>query len=101
MNSCLDLIKKRCSDKFTKEPGLFHSDSIKINFVSATLSPKIEQLGAKLMKEYAKVGFNTETEDEGKQENIVGSIPVQVKQFWMEIPSQYRLIYLLIFLYCH
>ena len=53
------------------------------------------------MKDYVKVGFNTENDDEGKQENIVGSIPVQVKQFWMEIPAQYRLIYLLIFLYCH
>ena len=57
MDECLHLIKKRCSEKFTAEPNLFHSDSIKINFASATLSPKIEQLGSKLMKDYVKVGF--------------------------------------------
>ena len=57
------MIKKRCADKFTKELNLFHSDSIKINFVSATLSPKIEQLGSKLMKDYVKVGFK-EVKDE-------------------------------------
>ena len=64
MNECLQLIKKRCPDKFTKEENLFHSDTIKINFVSATLSPKIEQLGSKLMKEYVKVGFKTNDKDE-------------------------------------
>ena len=26
MDACLNLIKKRCSDKFTKEHGLYHSD---------------------------------------------------------------------------
>lgn len=29
------------------------------------------------------------------------SIPRQVKQYWMEVPVQYRLIYLLMFLYAH
>ena len=53
------------------------------------------------MKDYAKVGFKEDTEDSGKKENFVGSIPEQVKQFWVEIPAQYRLIYLLIFLYTH
>lgn len=38
MDACLNLIKKRCPDKFTPTPGLFHSESIKINFISATLS---------------------------------------------------------------
>ena len=42
MDECLQLIKKKCIEKFTKEAGLYHSDSIKLNFVSATLSPKIE-----------------------------------------------------------
>ena len=53
------------------------------------------------MKDYAKVGFKDDAEDSGKKENFVGSIPEQVKQFWVEIPAQYRLIYLLIFLYTH
>ena len=101
MDECLTLIKKRCPDKFTKEAALFHSDSIKINFVSATLSPKIEQLGSKLMKEYTKVGFKAEGEDGENQDNYIGSIPQQVKQFWVEVPAQYKLLYLLIFLYCH
>ena len=41
MNQCLSLIKSRCKDKFTTEPGLFHSEQIKMNFISATLSSKV------------------------------------------------------------
>lgn len=95
------MLKRRCQDKFTSEIGKFHSKTIKINFVSATLSPQIEALGSSLMLEYAKVGFKEDAEDKGKRTNFVGSIPEQVKQFWVEVPAQYRLIYLLIFLYCH
>jgi hypothetical protein len=29
------------------------------------------------------------------------SIPSQVQQFYMEVPTQYRLVYLLMFLYSH
>ena len=57
MDACLALIKRRCSNKFTSEPGTFYSDSIKINFISATLSSKVQALGAKLMKTYESVGF--------------------------------------------
>ena len=49
MDACLALIKKRCMDKFSPAPGTFHSESIKINFISATLSSKVQALGAKLM----------------------------------------------------
>ena len=89
MDECLQLIKRRCKEKFTTEPNLFHSESIKINFVSATLSPKIEQLGSKLMKDYVKVGFKEEAENskEEKEQSYIGSIPQQVKQFWVEIPA--------------
>jgi len=52
MNACLGLIKKRCAEKFSPEPGTFHSDQLKINFISATLSSKVQALGAKLMKTY-------------------------------------------------
>ena len=52
MTECLQLIKRRCPEKFTEEPDLFHSASIKINFVSATISPKVAALGSKLMQEY-------------------------------------------------
>ena len=34
-------------------------------------------------------------------ENIIDSIPRQVKQFYMQVPTQYRLLYLLAFLYAH
>jgi ATP-dependent RNA helicase DDX31/DBP7 len=88
MNECLQLIKKRCPDKFTQEPDLFHSSSIKINFVSATISPKVASLGAKLMKEYDQVGFDVqETATQDDDATIKSSIPRQVKQFWMEVPS--------------
>ena len=33
--------------------------------------------------------------------DIMSSIPRQVQQFWMEVPAQYRLVYLLMFLYAH
>ena len=41
MTECFSLLKKRCPEKFTSEPGTFHSDSIKVNFISATLSSKV------------------------------------------------------------
>ena len=57
MDACLALIKRRCNGKFNPEPGTFYSDSIKMNFISATLSPKVQLLGAKLMKTFVSVGF--------------------------------------------
>ena len=67
MTQCLEHLKKRCPEKFTAEKDLFHSEVLRVNFVSATLSQKVELLGAKLMKEYKTVGFdslNTEGNDE-------------------------------------
>ncbi len=55
----MEEIKKRCPNKFTLEKDLFHSDVLRINFVSATLSKKVELLGAKMMKDYKTVGFDT------------------------------------------
>ena len=60
MNECLALIKKRCPDKFTKEPNVYYSDKIKVNFISATLSSKVQALGAKLMKDFKQVGFSSQ-----------------------------------------
>ena len=55
------------------------------------------------MKDYVKVGFKEDNEEgkEDKEQSFIGSIPNQVKQYWMEVPAQYRLLYLLTFLYCH
>ena len=57
------------------------------------------------MENYVKVGFNEDLteKDERKKENedIIGSIPKQIQQFFMEVPVQYRLVYLLAFLYCN
>lgn len=39
------------------DENLFWSNNVKINFVSATMNPKIETLGKKLMENYIKVGF--------------------------------------------
>jgi len=58
----MEMLKKRCPEKFTLEKDLFHSDFLRVNFVSATLSRKVELLGAKLMKEYETVGFEPQTE---------------------------------------
>jgi ATP-dependent RNA helicase DDX31/DBP7 len=62
MNQCLDLIKKKTPHNFLpdteelptdKEDRLkaqqFHSAHLKINFVSATMNPKVETLGKRLM----------------------------------------------------
>ena len=35
------------------------------------------------------------------EENVIDSIPRQVKQFWMQVPTQYRMLYLLAYLYSH
>ena len=63
MNQCLNLIKKKCPDKFLKSSDSdageqkYWSNEIKINFVSATMNRKVEELGNKLMENHVKVGF--------------------------------------------
>jgi hypothetical protein len=54
---------------------LFHSDVLRVNFVSATLSKKVELLGAKMMKDYKTVGFDL---DENVDQDMAISIPSQV-----------------------
>jgi superfamily II DNA/RNA helicase len=98
MTQCMEALKKRCPEKFTQEKDLFHSDVLRVSFVSATLSKKVELLGAKMMKNYKTVGFDL---DENVDQDMAISIPSQVQQFYMEVPTQYRLVYLLMFLYSH
>ena len=99
MNKCLSLIKKKCISKY-KQPTVadnYWSDQIKVNFVSATLNQKIEALGAKMMESYATVGFDAITGNQ--EENLIASIPKQIKQYYAEVPTQFRLLYLLAFLF--
>lgn len=102
MNDCLSFIKKKVTPKFLRptEYGNYHSDSLHINFISATLSPNVQRLGEKLMAEFSQVGFDLKSKD-SKQDTMIGSIPKQVEQYWVEIPTQYRLMYLLMFLFAH
>jgi len=71
------------------------------------MNKKVEDLGNKLMLTYAKVGFSEAeikdgtTEKEEDINNLVESMPKQVQQFYIETPTQYRLLYLLSFLYSH
>jgi hypothetical protein len=55
---------------------------MRINFVSATMNPKVETLGKRLMEDYIKVGFEDNSNKEYDQKNeisdMVGSIPKQV-----------------------
>lgn len=77
MNKCLDFIKRKSTPgKFindaeefeTKEQLLlkqkFHSNEVKVNFVSATMNPKVESLGQRLMGDFVKVGFGEKTQEE-------------------------------------
>lgn len=96
MNLCLDLIKKKCKNAFLPESKVndlkkgdenerrlknqkFWSNEIKINFVSATMNPKVETLGSRLMQSYVKVGFNSEEVTATTEEDIVNSIPKQAQ----------------------
>lgn len=125
MNQCLDLIKTKCDaspggkNKFiANEPSIrkmpeekrlkkqkFLSKELRVNFVSATMNPQVESLGSRLMQEYVKVGFSEkEAKAETQQdelEDMVASIPQQVQQYYVDIPTQYRLVYLMAFLYAH
>lgn len=89
MTECMEEIKKRCvgTSKFTQEAGKFWSDEIKVQFVSATLSSKVEALGADLMQNYEIVGFNdpspskqpdSNVEQKEDDEELSKSIPKQV-----------------------
>lgn len=42
-----------------------------------------------------------QSEEDLDKEDILASMPKQVKQYWMQTPTQYRLLYLLAFLYAH
>ena len=70
-------------------------------------NPKMESFNKKEEKEAEADGTKPEVEDQDKAnemqetENIIDSIPRQVKQFYMQVPTQYRLLYLLAFLYAH
>ena len=103
MNECLEIIREKAVGKFRQpdDKNVFWSDSLKINFVSATMNPNVEKLGHRLMENYVKVGFNETGTEEKKEtaEDIIGSIPKQIQQFFMEVPVQYRLVYLIAFLY--
>jgi hypothetical protein len=79
MTSCLDAIKQRCPEKFTATEGKYWSDSLRINFVSATLGQRVERLGAKLMEKYETVGFDLENGEASDDENCSISIPKQVQ----------------------
>lgn len=101
MEECLSMIKQRAPSKFcsTDEATKFHSDDVRVNLVSATLSSKLQTLGSKLMKDYKTAGFNTPEGDIKEEKEEALTIPAQIKQFWMECPTQYKLVYLLEFLY--
>ena len=79
MNECLEIIREKAKNKFQPpgEKNVFWSDQLKINFVSATMNPKVESLGHRLMENYVKVGFN-ENEEKKESEDIIGSIPKQI-----------------------
>jgi len=68
---------------------MFHSSKLHVNFVSATLSRKVELLGAKLMKDYKTVGFEAIEEGVEKkdEDDMALSIPKQVQQFFMQVPT--------------
>jgi ATP-dependent RNA helicase DDX31/DBP7 len=90
MTDCMNEIKKRCPEKFTGQD--FQSDVVRVNFISATLSRKVEALGAKLMKDYLTVGFDSKAQADQQQENadqeqLSLSIPNQVQQFYMQVPT--------------
>ena len=81
-----------------------HSKDLHINFVSATMSQKVEELGTRMMESYVKVGFGEhigETTTATEQDDTIASIPKQVHQYFSMVPTQYRLVYLLAFLYAH
>ena len=102
MSECLEIIKERCPKQFEESSGQDNFRStLRVNFVSATMSKRVEALGKKLMSSYETVGFsnnkeeNEAGEDLDDDEKLAESIPKQVLQFYMQVPTQYRLVYLL------
>ena len=70
----------------------------KVNF---HLNQRVEELKKFENRWHVKTNSNKEFDSKNEISDMVGSIPKQVQQFYVEIPSQYRLIYLLSFLYAH
>jgi len=62
---------------------------MKVNFVSATLSKRVEELGSKIMEKYVTVGFgeNSAAPNYDDEKEIISSIPKQTQQYYMEVPT--------------
>ena len=80
---------------FTQE-GYFKTNSlVHVSLVSATLSAQIEALSEQLMSDETRVGLE-EAPTEKALDNV---IPDSIDQRWMVVPLQFKILYLLAFLY--
>lgn len=52
------------------------------------------------MENYVTVGFD-QAGASNTEESLIATIPKQIEQFYAEIPTQYRLLYLLSFIFAH
>lgn len=110
VSECLSLIKSKMRIPQVSE----HYSSLKedlcftnviINLISATLSKKVQNLSLTLTKDYKTVGFDETNEKDEKGEEdedsneLMLTIPKAIKQLYSVIPDQFRLLYLLAFLF--
>ncbi len=53
------------------------------------------------MEKYATVGFGVDGKELSPEEALIATIPKQIQQYYAQIPTQFRLLYLLAFLFTH
>lgn len=100
MKECMNFIKSKNRSLYTHQAELKTKDHVKVILVSATLDQKIEALSSELMDNETRVGFDVEETADDKL-SLDKIIPVTITQYYMILPLQFKLLYLIAFLVAH
>jgi ATP-dependent RNA helicase DDX31/DBP7 len=97
MKDCMNLIKSKNRTLYKHQAELKTKDTVHVILVSATLDHKIEALSKELMDEEIRVGFDINQSADDKLD-LSSIIPVTITQYYMLMPLQFKMLYLLSFL---
>jgi ATP-dependent RNA helicase DDX31/DBP7 len=84
VKGCTEAIKEKIGDKFEK---------LSIVLAAATTGGRLTDLVQNIMNNYVQVGFETD-------KDALVQVPSSIQQLYSYVPTQYRIHYLLAFLFC-
>ena len=84
VKGCTDAVKEKLGEQFNK---------LSVVLAAATTGGKLTDLVQNIMSSYVSVGFETDKDSEVQ-------VPSTIQQLYSFVPTEYRLHYLLAFLFC-